>query len=48
MFVHAGVPVSVSDYIMVPAFVDAANDGVCLNYCALFDAPVTETHGNRK
>lgn len=47
------VSVSVSDYIMVPAFVDAANERVCLRHCALFhsgyrDAPVTEHHGNRK
>lgn len=47
------VSVSVSDYIMVPAFVDAANERVCLRHCALFqsgyrDAPVTELHGNRK
>lgn len=47
------VSVWVSAYIMVPAFVDAANERVCLRYCALFhsgyrDAPVTEHHGNRK
>lgn len=47
------VSVSVSDYVMVPAFVDAANERVCLRHCALFhsgyrDAPVTECHGNRK
>lgn len=34
--VHVCVSVSVSDYIMVPAFVDAANERVCLRHCALF------------
>lgn len=29
------VSVSVSEYIMVPVFVDAANERVCLHYCAL-------------
>lgn len=47
------VSVSESDYIMVPASEDAANERVCLRHCALFcsgyrDAPVTEYHGNRK
>lgn len=45
--------VCVSDCIMVPAFVDAVNEWVCLRHCALFpcgygDAPDTGHHGNRK
>lgn len=50
---HVCVSVSLSDFIMVPAFVDAANERVFLHHCALFqtsyrDAPVTENHGNSK
>lgn len=53
LFLCVCVSVSVSDYIMVPASEDAANERVCLRHCALFgsgyrDAPVTERHGNRK
>lgn len=47
------VSVSVSDCIMVPAFVDAANERVCPRLCSLLhsgyrEAPITEHHGNRK